>query len=116
MRTRDGDSRVVVRRVNVDGSSDVWLIVVDGQVRKASSDAPDQLQAWEVDDGGVVVSLRVIGHPDARVLAGLRAGGGGTWLRLPDGADPLVALPDGSVLCVQPVAAGMGLTTYQVLG
>jgi hypothetical protein len=64
----------------------------------------------------VVVSLRVIGHPDALVLAGLRAGGGGTWLRLPDGAEPLVAQPDGSVLCVEPGPDGLGLTTYQVLG
>ena len=116
VRTRDGVSRVVVRRVNVDGSSDVWLITVEGQVRKPSSEAPDQLRAWEVDDGGVVLSLRVIGHPDARVLAGLRAGGGGTWLRLPDGAEPLVARPDGSVLCMEPGQAGLGLTTYQVLG
>ncbi len=116
VRTRDGASRIVIRRVNVDGSSDVWLITVDGHVREATSDAPDQLQAWEVDDGGVVVSLRVIGHPDALVLAGLRAGGGGTWLRLPDGAEPLVAQPDGSVLCVEPGPDGLGLTTYQVLG
>ena len=116
VRTRDGASRIVIRRVNVDGSSDVWLITVDGQVRKTTSDAPDQLRAWEVDGGGVVLSLRVIGHPDARVLAGLRAGGGGTWLRLPDGAEPQVAQPDGSVLCVEPGPDGLRLTTYQVLG
>ena len=80
------------------------------------SDAPELLRVWGIDGGGVVVSLRVAGHPDAQVLAGLRAGGGGTWLRLPDGAEPLMARADGSVLCREPAENGQALTTYQVLG
>jgi DNA-directed RNA polymerase specialized sigma24 family protein len=116
VRSNQGASRVVVRRVNPDGSSDVWLIRVEGQVRAARGDTPELLQAWGIDGGGVVVSLRVAGDPDARVLAGLRAGGGGTWLRLPDGAEPLVARADGSVLCREPAENGQALTTYQVLG
>ena len=116
VRNRDDVSQLVVRRHNDDGTSDVWLLSVEGQVRDSQVDAPELLQAWGIDQGSVIVSLRVAGDPDARVLAGLRAGGGGTWLRLPDGAEPLVARPDGSVLCTEPGENGPQLTTYRVLG
>ena len=115
VRNHSGTSAVVVRRVDSSGGSEVWLLSVHGQVRPARVDAPDLLQAWTVDGGGVVVALRVAGDPDARVLVGLRAGGGGTWLRVPDGAQPLGARPDGSVVCLEPSDAGAALTTYQVL-
>ena len=83
-RYRDGTSSLVVRRVDPDGSSNVWLVTVQGEVRNELVDQPDALQGWTVDGGGVILALRIAGHPDLRVLAGLRAGGGGTWLRLPD--------------------------------
>ncbi len=114
-RYRDGTSSLVVRRVDPDGSSNVWLVTVQGEVRNELVDQPDALQGWTVDGGGVILALRIAGHPDLRVLAGLRTGGGGTWLRLPDGAQPLEARPDGSVLCLEDSAQGQELTTYQVM-
>ena len=65
---------------------DVWLVTVQGEVRDDLVGQPEVLQAWSVDGGGVIVSLQIAGHPDVRVVAGLRASGGGTWIRLPDGA------------------------------
>jgi hypothetical protein len=104
----------VIRRVDPDGTNEVWLVEVDGRVRQRNATLPGLLQTWAVD-GGVVVALRVADEPDQRVLVGVRAGGAATWLRLPDGAEPLVARPDGSVLCVEHSDAGPVLTTYQVL-
>jgi DNA-directed RNA polymerase specialized sigma24 family protein len=114
-RYRDGTTSLVVRRVDRDGTSAVWLVKVQGEVRDNVGGQPDALQGWPVDGGGVILSLRIAGHPDTRVLAGLRAEGGGTWLRVSDDAQPLEARPDGSVLCVEPDTQGQLLTTYQVM-
>jgi hypothetical protein len=60
--------------------------------------------------------MRVASEPDMLLVAGLRPGGGGTWLRLPDDADPVFARPDGSLLCMEPQdEGGYALTTYQIL-
>ncbi len=110
------NSRVVVRRVESDGTSEVWLISITGQVRRDNAAQPDMVQSWAVE-GGVIVTMRVAGErlPDTPIVAGLRAGGGGTWLRLPDGAEPLFARPDGALLCTEAGDDGADLTTYQVL-
>jgi hypothetical protein len=115
VRTTNNVSSVVIRRSVPTGGSDVWLVSVKGIVRASPGAAPSVLDAWGVDQGGVVIAMRVEGHPDAVVLVGLRQGGGGTWLRLPDGATPLMARPDGSVLCIVPGESGQSLGTYQVL-
>ena len=115
IRVRDDNSRVVVRRVAPDGAQEVWLVNVTGRVRRDNAEEPEILQGWAVD-GGVVVAMRVAGDPDTPIVAGLRAGGGGTWLRLPDGAEPVFARPDGALLCLEPAQGGINLTTYQVLG
>jgi DNA-directed RNA polymerase specialized sigma24 family protein len=114
-RYRDGTSSLVVRRVDADGQSTVWLVKVQGQVRDDVAGQPGVLQAWTVDGGGVILSLQIAGHPDVRVVAGLRASGGGTWLRLPDAAQVLEARGDGSVLCLEDSSQGQELTTYQVM-
>jgi hypothetical protein len=114
-RYQDGTSSLVVRRVDPDGQPTVWLVKVQGQVRDDLVAQPAVLQAWTVDDGGVILSLQIAGHPDVRVVAGLRANGGGTWLRLPDAAQVLEARGDGSVLCLENGAQGQVLTTYQVM-
>ena len=63
----------------------------------------------------MIVSLQIAGHPDVRVVAGLRASGGGTWIRLPDDAQVLEARGDGSVVCLENGPQGQELTTYQVM-
>ena len=74
------------------------------------------VQAWALEGGGVIVTLRVAGDPDTLLAAGLRPGGGGTWLRLPDDAEPVFARPDGSLQCREPRdEGGFELTTYQIL-
>jgi DNA-directed RNA polymerase specialized sigma24 family protein len=115
VRTMNDVSSVVVRRSVPTGGSDVWLVSVKGIVRATPGAAPSVIDAWGVDEGAVVIAMRVEGHPDAVVLVGLRQGGGGTWLRLPDAATPLMARPDGSVLCIVPGETGPSLGTYQVL-
>jgi DNA-directed RNA polymerase specialized sigma24 family protein len=115
VRTRNDVSSVVVRRSIPTGGSDVWLVSVKGAVRAAPGRGPSVIDAWGVDNGGVVVAMRVEGRPTAVVLVGLRQGGGGTWLRLPDGATPLTARADGSVLCLVPGESGQLLGTYRVL-
>ncbi len=115
VRVRDGNSRVVVRRVDPDGVSEVWLVNVAGRVRRDTSAEPETIQGWAVDGGGVVVAMRVAGDPDTPIVAGLRPGGGGTWLRLPDGAEPVFARPDGALLTIEPGQDGLNLATYQVL-
>jgi DNA-directed RNA polymerase specialized sigma24 family protein len=115
VRVWGGSSRVVVRRVAPDGTSEVWLVQVSGDVRRNRGAERGLVQAWAVDGGGVVVTMRVAGDPDIPLVAGLRAGGGGTWLRLPDGAEPVFARPDGALLCIEPGQDGFNLTTYQVL-
>jgi hypothetical protein len=116
VRVRDGSSRVVVRRVDPDGTSEVWLVRVSGDVRRNMGTERDIVEAWAVEDGGVLVTMRVARDPDTLLVAGLRRGGGGTWLRLPDRADPVFARPDGSLLCMEPRdEGGFELTTYQVL-
>ena len=63
----------------------------------------------------MIVTLRVAGDPDTLLAAGLRPGGGGTWLRLPDDAQPVFARPDGSLQCREPRdEGGFELTTYQI--
>ena len=114
-RYKDGVSSLVVRRVDDDGTSTVWLVTVQGEVRNDLAGRPDVLQAWTVDGGGVIISLQIAGHPDLRVVAGLRASGGGTWIRLPDDAQLLEARGDGSVICLENGAQGQELTTYQVM-
>ena len=114
-RYRDGTTSLVVRRVDPDGTSTVWLVTVQGEVRDDLAGQPEVLQAWSVDGGGVIVSLQIAGHPDVQVVAGLRANGGGTWIRLPDGAQVLEARGDGSVLCLEDGLQGQELTTYQVM-
>jgi hypothetical protein len=110
------NSRVVVRRVDPDGTSEVWLISITGQVRRDNAAQPDMVQSWAVE-GGVIVTMRVAGDrlPDTPIVTGLRTGGGGTWLRLPDGAEPVFARPDGALLCTEAGDDGADLTTYQVL-
>jgi hypothetical protein len=116
VRVWGGSSRVVVRRVEPDGTSEVWLVRVSGDVRRNRGVERDMVEAWAIDSGGVVVTMRVAGDPDTLLAAGLRPGGGGTWLRLPDGADPVFARPDGSLLCMEPRdEGGFELTTYRVL-
>jgi hypothetical protein len=114
-RYRDGTSSLVVRRVDPDGTSTVWLVTAQGEVLDDLAAQPEVLQAWSVDGGGVIVSLQIAGHPDVQVVAGLRANGGGTWIRLPDGAQVLEARGDGSVLCLENGLQGQELTTYQVM-
>jgi len=114
-RYRNGTSSLVIRRVDPDGSNSVWLVTVQGEVRRDVVGQAEVLQAWTVDGGGVILSLQVAGHPDVRVVAGLRASGGGTWIRLPDDAQLLEARPDGSVVCLENSAQGQELTTYQVM-
>ena len=114
-RYRDGTTSLVVRRVDPDGTSTVWLVTVQGEVRDDLVGQPEVLQAWSVDGGGAIVSLQIAGHPDVRVVAGLRATGGGTWIRLPDGAQVLEARGDGSVLCLEDGLQGQELATYQVM-
>jgi DNA-directed RNA polymerase specialized sigma24 family protein len=115
VRNRNDVGRVVVRRSEPTGGSSVWLVEVQGNVRRAAIDGEAPYRAWGVDGGGVVMTLRVEGNPDALVLVGLRPGGGGTWLRLPDGARPLTARADGSVLCLVPTDAGPTVSVYRVL-
>ena len=115
VRVWGGSSRVVVRRVEPDGAHEVWLVQVSGDVRRNRGTERDQVQAWAVDGGGVVVTMRVADDPDIPIVAGLRSGGGGTWLRLPEGAEPVFAQPDGALLCTEPGQDGVDLTTYQVL-
>jgi RNA polymerase sigma-70 factor (ECF subfamily) len=115
VRNRDNVGRVVVRRPVPEGGSDVWLVEVQGKVGRSEPGGPDPVRVWAVDDGAVVMALRVEGHPDALVLVGLRPGGSGTWLRLPDDARPLTARADGSVLCIVQGATGETVSAYQVL-
>jgi DNA-directed RNA polymerase specialized sigma24 family protein len=114
-RYRDGTTSLVLRRVDPDGTSTVWLVTVQGEVRDDLVGQPEVLQAWSVDGGGAIVSLQIAGHPDVRVVAGLRATGGGTWIRLPDDAQVLEARGDGSVLCLEDGLKGQELATYQVM-
>ena len=114
VRSRGNVSRVVVRRSEPAGGSSAWLVEVQGLIRRGVTGEQDPLRAWAVDGGGVVMTLQVEGHPDALVLVGLRPGGGGTWLRLPEGARPLTARADGSVL-VLVGDAGRTVGAYQVL-
>jgi DNA-directed RNA polymerase specialized sigma24 family protein len=116
VRVWGGSSRVVVRRVDPDGTSEVWLVRVSGEVRRNRGAERDMVQAWALEGGGVIVTLRVAGDPDTLLAAGLRPGGGGTWLRLPDDAEPVFARPDGSLQCREPRdEGGFELTTYQIL-
>jgi DNA-directed RNA polymerase specialized sigma24 family protein len=115
VRVWGGSTRVVVRRVDPDGTSEVWLVRVSGDVRRNRGAERDMVQAWAVEGGGVVVTMRVAGDPDTLLAVGLRPGGGGTWLRLPDDADPVFARPDGSLLCRERRDERLQLTTYQVL-
>jgi hypothetical protein len=115
VRVWGGSSTLVVRRVAPDGSSEVWLIEVDGEVRRNRGAERELLEAWAVEDG-VVVALRVAGEPDTRLAAGLRLGGGGTWLRLPDDAEAVFARHDGSLLCMERRDdERLELTTYRIL-
>jgi len=114
-RYRDGTSSLVVRRVDADGTSTVWLVKVQGEVRDDIVGQPEVLRGWSIDGGGVILSLQIAGHPDVRVVAGLRASGGGTWIRLPDDAQVLEAQGDGSVVCLENGPQGQELTTYLVL-
>jgi hypothetical protein len=115
VRVRAGSSQLVVRRVAADGASEVWLIEVNGEVRRNEGAERELLEAWAVE-AGVVVTLRLAGDPDTRIVAGLRIGGGGTWLRLPDDAEAVFARHDGSLLCMERRGDKfLELTTYQVL-
>jgi DNA-directed RNA polymerase specialized sigma24 family protein len=115
VRNRGDTGSIVVRRPEPGGGSRAWLVQVRGNVSRAGGDRTDVVTAWGVDGGAVVMALRVEGHPDSLVLVGLRPGGGGTWLRLPDDAKPLTARADGSVLCIVRGASGETISAYQVL-
>jgi hypothetical protein len=114
VRVWGGSSTLVVRRVAPDGTGEVWLVEVSGDVRRNRGAERDVVEAWAVEDG-VVVAFRVAGEPDTRIVTGLRLGGGGTWLRLPDDAEPVLARHDGSLLCMERRDERLKLTTYQIL-